>query len=661
MNGNDGEEEEQPGFEIGLVVRNRILRQEDDSIDCMEVLLKELRHVGFTVETVRGFTDGFIKLSATLERLGQAAADLQLRKPTYIGIDLPFQWEDVNAFVRQPDGKLFSWCERFRCYQHMLYGIRNRSQSDISLKLDGRELVWKIREPLLQTLELEGILKHVFPLHDEVKRKKLLKSWVLNKRNYTNQDIDDMYSYFGLKIAIYFAFLRMYARWIVFPALLAVIVQLVNFGSMQFLVLPVFFTSTTLWAVLFFQFWKRKNYSLISRWQINCSVTAGQGYKFLGMECTSLKTRLELLKAMGDRNREKAVYQRYEWFGHLVRFRNNALIILGIVCLQLPFELAYAHLYEVLKSDITKFALTAGYIFLIQFFTKLGARVSVRLIKYENNENSQFQADSLVYKVFGLYFMQSYIGVFYHALLHRNFLTLRQLLIQRLIIFQVLENVLEHSLPYVKYSIKKYRAVRNKKHRRTASGGKKVHFHSKVEKEYLKPAYNASIGDELEDGLFDDYLQLALQFGMIMMFACAFPLAFVFAAVNSFTEVRTDALKLLSMFRRPVPRAAATIGAWINIYQFLIVMSICTNSVLLVCMYDQERKWQIEPGLAGILIMEHVLLLIKFGFSQFVPEEPAWVRARRVWNAEQVQDACAKQLLKSFPSREKNFEEKKVE
>ncbi|CAI0462202.1 unnamed protein product [Linum tenue] len=607
MNGNEGEEEEQPGFEIGLVVRNRILKQEDDNVDCIEVLLKELTHVGFTVVKVRGFTDGFIKLSATLERLGQAAADLQLRKPTYIGIDLPFQWEDVNAFVRQPDGKLFSWCERFRCYQHMLYGIRNRRQSDIILKLDGRELVWKIQEPLLKTLEFEGMVKHVFPLHDEVKRKKLLRSWVLNKRNFTNQDIDDMYSYFGLK------------------------------------------------------FWKRKNYSLISRWQINCSVTAGQGYKFLGMECTSIKTRLELLKAMGDRNREKAVYQRYEWFGHLVRFRNNALIILGIVCLQLPFELAYAHLYEVLKSDITKFALTACYIILIQYFTKLGARVSVRLIKYENNENSQFQADSLVYKVFGLYFMQSYIGVFYHALLHRNFTTLRQLLIQRLIIFQVLENVLEHSLPYIKYSIKKYRDVRNKKHRRSGSGNKKVHFHSKVEKEYLKPSYNASIGDELEDGLFDDYLQLALQFGMIMMFACAFPLAFVFAAVNSFTEVRTDALKLLTMFRRPVPRAAATIGAWINIYQFLIVMSICTNSVLLVCMYDQERKWQIEPGLAGILIMEHVLLLIKFGFSQFVPEEPAWVRARRVWNAEQVQDACAKQLLKSFPSREKNSEEKKLE
>ncbi|KAK7859921.1 anoctamin-like protein [Quercus suber] len=96
-----------------------------------------------------------------------------------------------------------------------------------------------------------------------------------------------------------------------------------------------------------------------------------------------------------------------------------------------------------------------------------------------------------------------------------------------------------------------------------------------------------------------DCLELALQFGMIMMFACAFPLAFAFATLNNITEIRTDALKLLAMLKRPVPRAATTIGAWLNIFQ---------------------GKWSIEPGLAIILVIEHILLLIKFGFSRFVPE-----------------------------------------
>ncbi|KAG4385702.1 hypothetical protein GLYMA_12G149950v4 [Glycine max] len=85
-------------------------------------------------------------------------------------------------------------------------------------------------------------------------------------------------------------------------------------------------------------------------------------------------------------------------------------------------------------------------------------------------------------------------------------------------------------------------------------------------------------------------------------------------------EIRTDALKLLVILRRHVPRAAATVGVWLNIFQFLILMSICTNCAILAWLYDEEGKWKIEPGLASILIMEHVLLLTKFGFSRFFPE-----------------------------------------
>lgn len=86
-----------------------------------------------------------------------------------------------------------------------------------------------------------------------------------------------------------------------------------------------------------------------------------------------------------------------------------------------------------------------------------------------------------------------------------------------------------------------------------------------------------------------------------MMFACAFPLAFAFATLvnyalwlfiwsslcfvvfcilmfelyfsqNNITEIRADALKLLAMLRRPTPRFSTTIGAWLNIFQVLILM-----------------------------------------------------------------------------------------
>ncbi|KAG5380903.1 hypothetical protein IGI04_028745 [Brassica rapa subsp. trilocularis] len=654
MDGRNGEE--RIVHEVAIVVPKRV-REEEEEGDCVEVLVSELKKRGMVVDRVVGLADEFLKVAAPLETLGSAAAELHIRKPTRLGIDLPFEVQGSEAFFRQPDGSLFSWFERFHCYQHLIYGIVNSDGYDVTLKLDDKEFCWAAGESLVRRLESEGVIKQMFPLHDELNRKELLKTWALNWWNFTNQPIDQIYSYFGAKIGVYFSFLGMYTRWLLFPALLGIIVQMIDFGSLQFLVLPSFFVSTILWAALFLQFWKRKNAALLARWQINYLVGPSQGYRFIGMEWSSLPFPNELIKNLGNEKfKEKEAYQRYEWFAYRKRFRNDVLVIMTIICLQLPFELAYAHIYEIITSDTIKFLLTAIYLLIIQYLTRLGGKVSVKLINREINESVEYRANSLIYK--------TYIGIFYHVLLHRNFMTLRQVLIQRLIISQVFWTLMDGSLPYLKYSYRKFRARKKKKSEGGPSTGK-ILIASRVEKEYFKPTYSASIGVELEDGLFDDFLELALQFGMIMMFACAFPLAFTLAAVSNVMEMRTNALKLLVTLRRPLPRAAATIGAWLNIWQFLVVMSICTNSALLVCLYDQEGKWKIEPGLAAILIMEHVLLLLKFGLSRLVPEEPAWVRANRMKNVTQAQDMYCKQLLRSisgeFSSMAKSQQEGAVE
>ena len=84
------------------------------------------------------------------------------------------------------------------------------------------------------------------------------------------------------------------------------------------------------------------------RWQISYSGMADPGCKISGPDWNSLQSPVELVKKVEtDRAREKEVFQRAEWFGHMMRFRNDVIILLSIICLQLPFELAYAHLYEV--------------------------------------------------------------------------------------------------------------------------------------------------------------------------------------------------------------------------------------------------------------------------------------------------------------------------
>ncbi|ONM38868.1 Anoctamin-like protein [Zea mays] len=649
----EGAVEEATGFEVCIVLpKLSRAAATGPTEDCVARLVRELEGAGLLVERVRGVPAEFIKLAAPMGTLGRAAADMQMKKLTYIGMELQFQWDQVAAFVRQPDGSLFSWRERYCCFRYLIYGIVNKTNSEIAIKFDGKEFHWKQSESLLTMLEAEGVVKRIFPLHDEIKRKQLLRNWALNWLDFTWQPIDEIYSYFGTKIATYFAFLGMYTRWLFFPAVFGLTTQLIDFGSLQWLVLPAFFIFVISWAVFFLQFWKRKNSALLARWGINCSLSE---YKNLGIELSSLSDSLTVEeKKFCDVSAEKSKLQRNEWFGVLLRIRNNAIIVLAIICLQLPFELAYAHLYEITETEAMKYLLTAVYLVAIQYYTRIGGKVSVNLIKYENNQGEESSSASLVYKVntmkslvftlcshiLGYFTMLHCIVIYWPSAKSSSSVSLCPR--------HVLENLIENSIPYLKYSYKKYIAVHKKKHEKESPVGRSVRLSTRVEKEYLKPSYTASIGAELEDGLFDDFLELALQFGMIMMFACAFPLIFCFAALNNVTEIRADALKLLVMLKRPEPRAAATIGAWLNIFQFLVVMAICTNCLLLVCLYDEEGKWRIEPGLAAILIMEHALLLIKFGFSHFVPEEPAWVKANRVRYVAQAQNVCSKQLLRSI-------------
>ncbi|KAG4196074.1 hypothetical protein ERO13_A06G146950v2, partial [Gossypium hirsutum] len=132
----------------------------------------------------------------------------------------------------------------------------------------------------------------------------------------------------------------MYTRWMIFLATFGLILQLIDFGSLKLLVFITFFISIVLWALF-----------------------TSQGYKLSGIEWNSLQPSLELVKKLGiDKTKKKEALQRYEWFGYLKRFRNDVIIILSIICLQLPFELVYAHLYEVLKSDMVKFGLTVVYL-----------------------------------------------------------------------------------------------------------------------------------------------------------------------------------------------------------------------------------------------------------------------------------------------------------
>ncbi|CAF3714176.1 unnamed protein product [Adineta steineri] len=81
--------------------------------------------------------------------------------------------------------------------------------------------------------------------------------------------------------------------------------------------------------------------------------------------------------------------------------------------------------------------------------------------------------------------------------------------------------------------------------------------------------------------LIDEYLELAIQFGFVTLFAVAFPLAPLFALINNLVELRLDAWKLLTRYKRPIPFKAADIGIWSDIFSGVSYLAVLTNAIVI--------------------------------------------------------------------------------
>lgn len=69
----------------------------------------------------------------------------------------------------------------------------------------------------------------------------------------------------------------------------------------------------------------------------------------------------------------------------------------------------------------------------------------------------------------------------------------------------------------------------------------------------------------------------AIQFGFVTLFVASFPLAPALALLNNVIEIRVDAWKITTQFRRDVPEKAQHIGAWQPILQGITILAVVTN------------------------------------------------------------------------------------
>ncbi|XP_063835917.1 anoctamin-1 isoform X5 [Ostrinia nubilalis] len=87
-------------------------------------------------------------------------------------------------------------------------------------------------------------------------------------------------------------------------------------------------------------------------------------------------------------------------------------------------------------------------------------------------------------------------------------------------------------------------------------------------------------------GLFPEYLEMVLQYGFVTIFVAAFPLAPLFALINNILEMRLDAKKFLTCYRRPVPQRVTDIGVWYRILDSIGKLSVITNGFIIAFTSD---------------------------------------------------------------------------
>ncbi|KAI4455033.1 ngep-related [Holotrichia oblita] len=86
--------------------------------------------------------------------------------------------------------------------------------------------------------------------------------------------------------------------------------------------------------------------------------------------------------------------------------------------------------------------------------------------------------------------------------------------------------------------------------------------------------------------LFDEYLEMILQYGFVTLFVAAFPLAPLCALLNNIAEIRLDAYKVVTQARRPLAERVEDIGAWYGILRAITYAAVVSNAFVIAYTSD---------------------------------------------------------------------------
>ncbi|XP_061192079.1 anoctamin-4-like isoform X3 [Saccostrea echinata] len=470
----------------------------------------------------------------------------------------------------------------------------------------------------------------------------LYELWARPGRWYKYQPLDQVRNYFGEKIGIYFTWLGFYTTMLIPAAFVGFIVFIYGLATLMrdipsseicddptignYTMCPMcdkrctywhlsdscnyskatylFDNSATvafaifmaLWASFFHEFWKRKQAEIEYEWDV---ADFEEGEETVRPEYEASVTRRRTNPVT---NREEPFvpswskcFRYFTSFSVLLFFL--ALVLAAVFSVILYRIVMSAILYgneeNIIKtrasfiSSITAACINLVIIIILNFFYQ---KVAYFLTELEQHRTLTEWEDAFTFKMFLFQFVNFYSSIFYIAFFkgkfvgrpgdyNRSLLDKRQeecdpsgclieLCIQLGIVMvgkQIINNLKEIVIPKVMVWFRSRQSLKEKSE----------------EKVYSRWEQDYNLANMPALGLFDEYLEMVIQYGFVTIFVAAFPLAPLFALINNIIEIRVDAYKFTTQWKRPLAERAQDIGIWFGILRGISAIAVVSNAAII--------------------------------------------------------------------------------
>ncbi|CAG9328292.1 unnamed protein product [Blepharisma stoltei] len=564
-----------------------------------------------------------------LSRQGEPKAGFQYVYP-YSG----FEKDDEELGASNPLQLIASFAKKriednFKKYTPLQKKAKDENLgTSLFLYKDKVRIVFEMIESVIDVGELveNTLLAGHFCLHEQAKLQFLKDNWGGFGKFYKPQPFKQIRSYFGEKISMYFAWLQYYIIWLLIPAIAGIGLFIIQNNSEQDaessdMSLPdiaqlVFGLLLAIGSSLFDQLWHRRQGELSWMWgTVNLLVVEQQRTGFKGEYGTD---------PVDGRKKKISQSKSYEKFKRFIGYSVSILFV-GIVVVTVIgiFMLRAAGTF----SPGVCATLNGLQIKVMNFIYR---RVAVKLTSWENYEYESKYMDSLTLKLYLFQFINSYLSLFYIAFFKRHYegcknddcLAEVETQIVYMFIINVSMNGLELGLPLLRNWLKKRKE--NKEAERLKQEGESVRAErTAAEEENQLDPYETPL---------DDYMEIVINYGYVIMFSAAFPLLPLVALFMNLLEIRVDAYKLTHLCKRCYPDPANSIGEWEIIVRFISFLGALTNTGIIIFTAD---IFYIGDDIAVqwtyFLLIEHILLVIKAFIDSKIPDTPSRVKNGITW------------------------------